>query len=464
MKCYYCGEELKEGAYYCTHCNRDQRRYFDILKRSDELYNDGLAKARVKDISGAIVSLNNSLKENKRNIEARNLLGLCYYERGQYVDAVTEWVISKNLEDYNPAADRFLDEMKRPGEMDRADKEAEKYNRALDFARNGEYDMAKLLLKKNLSQDSHDILSFRLLILLYINDNNYQEAIRLIKRAQAIDINDTYILRYKNEIREKQKSKKKKKKRSELVNFSDGNDSIVMTRGAFRDFTGGSRSAVFNIITGIILGVLFCYFLVIPSIRQNAANSAANSIVQSNANATSSKNSVSQLKEEVSSLKEELKKYDSKSDTVTSYEQLLQAKTAIDSGDMTSASTLMQTINKVLLSEQGQALYQTISDSINADALKNNTDAARQAYSSGDYQTAVNDFLTVIGMQENYEDGQVLYDLAESYYKLEDYANAVKYYNRVNELYPDSSLGKRAMRASERASKKAEDAQTAVQQ
>ena len=87
---------------------------------SNEYYNDALAKASVRDLSGAIESLKTSLKFNKLNIDARNLLGLIYFEMGEVVEALTEWVISKNLEPDNPLADRYLDENQNtPGMLDK---------------------------------------------------------------------------------------------------------------------------------------------------------------------------------------------------------------------------------------------------------------------------------------------------------------------------------------------------------
>lgn len=64
---------------------------------SNRFYNDGLEKAGVRDLTGAINSLRQSLKFNKNNIEARNLLGLVYFETGEVVAALSEWVISKNM-------------------------------------------------------------------------------------------------------------------------------------------------------------------------------------------------------------------------------------------------------------------------------------------------------------------------------------------------------------------------------
>ena len=42
-----------------------------------------------------------SITINKKNIDARNLLGLVYCEMGDVVEALSEWVISKNIQPDN---------------------------------------------------------------------------------------------------------------------------------------------------------------------------------------------------------------------------------------------------------------------------------------------------------------------------------------------------------------------------
>lgn len=49
-----------------------------LVYQSNYWYNDGLKKANIRDLSGAIVSLRRSLQYNRANIAARNLLGLVY--------------------------------------------------------------------------------------------------------------------------------------------------------------------------------------------------------------------------------------------------------------------------------------------------------------------------------------------------------------------------------------------------
>ena len=96
MKCYNCGAKLgRENI--CPECGVNVKIYKKIVMASNEYYNDALAKASVRDLSGAIESLKTSLKFNKLNIDARNLLGLIYFEMGEVVEALTEWVISKTI-------------------------------------------------------------------------------------------------------------------------------------------------------------------------------------------------------------------------------------------------------------------------------------------------------------------------------------------------------------------------------
>ena len=84
MICYNCGCRLSEHD-FCTSCGIDVSIYKRIISASNRFYNNGLEKAGVRDLTGAIISLRQSLKFNKHNIEARNLLGLVYFEMGEEI-------------------------------------------------------------------------------------------------------------------------------------------------------------------------------------------------------------------------------------------------------------------------------------------------------------------------------------------------------------------------------------------
>lgn len=63
MNCYNCGVELTEHD-FCTNCGADVVHYKKVISVSNFYYNDGLEKANVRDLSGAIVSLTECLKLN----------------------------------------------------------------------------------------------------------------------------------------------------------------------------------------------------------------------------------------------------------------------------------------------------------------------------------------------------------------------------------------------------------------
>jgi len=108
MKCPNCGKELSFQDRKCDGCNANLAEYRRLVSISNHYYNDALQKARVRDLSGAIVSLKNSLQVNKKNTDARNLLGLVYYEMGETVRALGEWILSKNYQENDNIADHYM--------------------------------------------------------------------------------------------------------------------------------------------------------------------------------------------------------------------------------------------------------------------------------------------------------------------------------------------------------------------
>ena len=94
MRCFKCNEVLTKES-HCPNCGIDVSMYKKAVMASNAYYNLGLSKAKVRDLSGAVESLKMSITINKKNIDARNLLGLVYCEMGDVVEALSEWVIRK---------------------------------------------------------------------------------------------------------------------------------------------------------------------------------------------------------------------------------------------------------------------------------------------------------------------------------------------------------------------------------
>ena len=155
MNCMNCGAFLTDRDLdYCPHCGCNVliQKKADYLSR--QYYNLGLEKASVRDLSGAISCLKQSLIYSKYNIQARNLLGLVYFETGEVVAALSEWVISKNLQPSRNLASEYINKLQaNSNKLEVINETIRKYNEALNLCREGHEDMAAIRLKKILSQN-----------------------------------------------------------------------------------------------------------------------------------------------------------------------------------------------------------------------------------------------------------------------------------------------------------------------
>ena len=200
MKCFNCGCELSEKD-FCTGCGADVGLYKKIMHISNRYYNDGLEKANVRDLSGAIVSLRQSLKFNKNHIEARNLLGLVYFEMGEVVAALSEWVISKNLRAKKNLADDYIDAIQsNPTRLDTINQTVKKYNLALRYCQQDSKDLAIIQLKKVLSLNPRLVQGHQLLALLYMDAEEWEKARKELVKCSKIDANNTTTLTYLKEV------------------------------------------------------------------------------------------------------------------------------------------------------------------------------------------------------------------------------------------------------------------------
>ena len=66
MNCFHCGNRLGKGD-ICLTCGQDVRLFKKIVAASWRYYDDGLKKARMRNLSGAIEDLKNSLLLYKKH-------------------------------------------------------------------------------------------------------------------------------------------------------------------------------------------------------------------------------------------------------------------------------------------------------------------------------------------------------------------------------------------------------------
>lgn len=423
-----------------------------FIYQSNAWYNDALQKAKIRDLSGAIASLRRSLQFNRENITARNLLGLVYYGRGEVVEALVEWIISKNIQSYENVASYFIKKVQEtPSELEAVNQAVHKYNQCLSYCQQNGEDLAVIQLKKVITAHPTFLKAYQLLALLYIQTEQYAKARQMLRRAVKLDTTDDITLQYMHELNAEHKKKAKSQrpaKKPDTVTYTLGNETIIQPASSLRDNT--ATTTMVNVIIGLLLGAAVIWFLVVPAVNQ--AKTA-----KENKEALAYSEQLETKKGEINALKKELEQYRLNSEAAAaaqqdaaaaqqSYETLLNLQSQYNKGNISNADVAdgLLGINADVLGEGGKSIYDSISGEVFPIVSSRQYKAGQESYETGDYAAAIAAFEKVIAMDESYQEGQGLLALANAYAKSGDQEKAKEKYNRVIELFPNSDQAAKA--------------------
>lgn len=459
MNCYHCGCRLSEKD-FCTACGADVSTYKKIMSLSNRYYNDGLEKAGVRDLTGAIVSLRQSLKCNKNNIEARNLLGLVYYEMGEVVSALSEWVISKNLKADKNIADDYINMIQsNQGHLDTINQTIKKYNQALAYCHQDSLDLAVIQLKKVLSLNPRYVKAHQLLALLYMNMEEWEKAERELIKCQKIDAGNITTMRYQKETKEalaetelpKNAVKGKNKHSGEAVRYQSGNEIIIQPVDV-KEFKG--VSTLLNIGIGLLLGLAVACFLILPAQTQNAGSEARAELATvreqldlRTATIGELEQRIDNLTQENTTLTEQLATYVGEDGALQAVDILLQAADAYiaDSADTEGIAEYLEQVDAAALAEKTEAfqqLYRRLIETVGPAIAESYYNAGYESYRRELYEEAIPNLEKAF--EFNPENGEALLYLGNCFNNLSDTERAVEIYNRVVELFEGTERARRA--------------------
>lgn len=439
MKCFNCGADLKDSE-YCSQCGADVKLYSKMLKLSNAYYNEGLEKAKVRDLSGAILALRESLKINKKNTNARNLLGLVYFEMGMVVDALTQWIISRSFQSTKNMADKYIEAVQNnPARLDSINTSLRKYNQALVYCQQESYDLAIIQLKKVLSVNGKLLDGHLLLALLYMKTENLSRARAELKKVLAVDCTNTKALRYLQALDQQTPEEKPQEEDSnkDAIAYTRGNETIIQPVGV-KDNSG--FHAVLNVVIGVVIGVAVMGFLIMPALQSKKSGELNKAVAEYSDQVDAKSATLDSLQAENDSLKkqneEATKAASDAADKVSSYEELLKAYSSYSSGDSAAALQQLEAINQDTLSDDAKTLYSSVFSEVGATAVQDLYRTGYDAYQKGDYATAIEDLGKCYELDNT--QGDALYFLARSYHKSGDTENAKTYYQKVIDEFPNT--------------------------
>ena len=480
MYCFKCGCELNKTD-HCPNCGADVGTYKKIIYTSNYLYNDGLQKAQVRDLSGAILSLKNSLWFNKDNLDARNLLGLIYYEIGETVAALSEWVISKNINDerlhrkQNLGAEYLAQVQASRQTMENLDSSIERYNHALECCYTDNLDVAVLQLKKVLSVNPRYLRARQLLALLYIENKQYKRADKELQRCLLLDVNNTTTLRYRKEVLSKlqpegasqagaqnamhkanvrtvktattgadaqtargRNGKPKKPKVGSVIKYTADNETIIQPVNARNPGVDGFGipSWIYGGVIGLLVGAAMVAFVIMPTRIQSIRTDAQKQIREISSQSDGKDSQITDLQSQVEQLNADLKdlQEEQEKNTASGGENktdVLMESAALYVEDSVKVADAAKALAKIDpetategMSDAYTKLYNDLYPLLRAEILQTYADSGITAYeaSTPDYAAAAEDLETANKFENQDQTGQTWakrqYYLANSYYQL----------------------------------------------
>lgn len=453
MYCYNCGCLLTEKN-FCTGCGADVGLYKKIMHAANRLYNDGLEKAKVRDLSGAVSSLRRCLKMDRCHVDARNLLGLVYFERGEVVEALSQWIISKNTRSEKNIANDYIDMLQNnPGRLEAYNQTIKKYNMALTYCRQDSLDLAVIQLKKVLSMNSRFVQARQLLALLYIKDQEWEKAKKELDKALSIDVNNTITLRYLREVEEMKPTEEDSiRKKKEAIVYKSGNDTVIQPVGK-KDRSW--LQTLVNMLIGVAIGVGIAWFLVLPSRVQQARDEVNERYKAVSEQLDARTVQINELTSQVSELTQEKDSLSSSLSAAQADKVQIQANTELieavlmhmnKTGDEMAVADTLEKIDDAYIqneaTESFKALYEALKSSISKEVARKSYDAGYAAFRAEEYDTAI------VNLERAYSydptNGEALYNLGNSYNKQGNLDKAVEIYEQVIELFPNTAKARKS--------------------
>ncbi len=398
MNCINCGMEIG-GETICPFCGYDNIVMHKAVRISNSYYNRGLDMAQIRDMSGAVDMLERSLKFNKRNIDARNLLGLVYFETGEVVAALSEWVISKNIKPDDNVASEYIDKLREnQSRLENIQGTIRRYNRSLDLCRAGEEDMACVTLKKVIDANPKLIKAHYLLALIYMKREDYEKARKVLKKALPIDRTNPTALRFLNEIDMRTgkitdtvglRRGIVKEKRGRFGRGKSAGDDYGINKGyttlnwddeeniisepvvqpiAYRRLP--AFAAILNMLVGIVLGALIIGMIAVPAARKSVRREADEQVKQYSQTIVTQSDYITRLENQIkdvnANVDSENSNYQNSEAMREATESLLDAYILYAGGKLSDAKTALDAIDESKLSEKCAAIYNNMITGIEA--------------------------------------------------------------------------------------------------
>lgn len=194
--CPYC-KNISEATKVCSDCHTNIKWVYDIYYKSEVYYTKGYVCTTKGNLTEAKKYLERAVELNKRQIEARNLLGIIEFEYGNVAEALKHWQISALVQGSKNKALEYIQQLRNePKEFQKYKEANELYNSALKYISQNSEDIAVIALKKATRLNPKFIEARNLLALCFIRQRQYPKAMEQISYVLKVDQYNNKALSY----------------------------------------------------------------------------------------------------------------------------------------------------------------------------------------------------------------------------------------------------------------------------
>lgn len=410
-------------------------------------YNQGLEKAKIRDLTGAAECLKKSLHFHKYQTDARNLLGLIYYEMGETAESLVQWVISMNLQpDKNRAALYLREIQDKPGRLEAESQNIKKYNQGLYHAQTGSDDLAVLLLGRVVEFNPHFVKAHLVLALLYMSHGDYTKAGKSLQKVLQIDKSHPKALWYMSIVKSHTgRAEVERRKMDAAFSHRQMQDDDIILPPTYKETTGWLT--IINIAVGLVLGAAVIWFLVMPAMEREL-NHRHNQEMTGVLEQVNQKNlELDALKSDISSMESErdnamaslLDMQQNEEGVIRQYQRLVQILKAQAAQDMETVATVYADMDISLITDPDTAVVVgEITNYMTAEGFQVLADLGDKARDGKKQEEALDYYQKSLNIKG--DNPQVIYDMAMIYQSRDERDKANELLGQVIMNYPNTEL------------------------
>lgn len=429
---------------------------------SNRFYNIALDKAKSRDLYGATILLKKSLAFYSKNINARNLLGLIFYEEGAIVEAIVQWLISKDLfkNEINPA-NEYLTRVQNDSDTEKMLKSVKIYNSAIDdinpdtksYVEQSRKDNAMLKLYKAVEYNDHNVKAMLLLSIILISIGNHIKAGAYLIKCQKIDNGNMFINEHMDYVLKNTKKGEVKEKKLEKVYSIKKleNDDAILPRKYIK--LSENQKVIFVLI-GIIIGALFHSLIIAPRTSNSASIANQDELLRYAELVNDQNKTIRDIRIENNDLKTKyedasvkLKAYEEQNRMFTSqYETLNSIIADFDNGYISRAARNYVELDKDSITEESLVtLLNQARSRIEGIGAKRLSELGTESWNGGNKNAAISYYQ--LSLSINPGDAETMFLLARLYQNLERYKDANELFDKIIAQHPDSNYARRSREA-----------------